>query len=398
MEDTPYPNTAEGYVLVELIGKGMFNNEVWRATVPSRNNDEVAIKIIDLEEYSQDNLESIRKEVQIMNRSRHDHIVPYYCSFVEKTKLWLVMRMLAGSCLDLLRYRYPNGIEDEAIIAVIMRAALNGLSYLHAHQQLHRDIKAANILLAPNGRVQLADFGVSAALDAHDQRRTTFVGTVCYMAPEVLDPSETGGYDVKCDSWSLGITAIELAYGKPPYALNQPMKVIMLLMKHPSPSLEVPELEAKTLQLKPDRKFSAAFRNFVDLCLQKDPQNRPTAQQLLDHAFLKNLPADESVCCAYLAKHLLTGLPSVGERYRQHAAKAAAKASGHSTASTSSSSNSSSSTNTATTSQPKSSSQFKDEEDLEWDFGDDTKAPKSSTPTPKKVGFKGFSEEVEVDM
>ena len=224
--------------------------------------------------------------------------------------------------MDLLRYKYPNGIEDEAVIAVIMRSALHGLSYLHANQQLHRDIKSANILLSPDGRVQLADFGVAAALDAHDQRRTTFVGTVCYMAPEVLDPSETGGYDVKADSWSLGITAIELAYGKPPYALNQPMKVIMLLMKHPSPSLEVPEHDAKTLQLKPGRPaFSGAFKHFVDLCLQKDPKKRPTAQQLLEHSFFKNLPSDEAVCSAYLAKNVLAGLPSVGERYRQHAAK-----------------------------------------------------------------------------
>lgn len=202
-----------------------------------------------------------------------------------------------------------------------MRSALQGLSYLHANQQLHRDIKSANILLSPDGCVQLADFGVAAALDAHDQRRTTFVGTVCYMAPEVLDPSETGGYDVKADSWSLGITAIELAYGKPPYALNQPMKVIMLLMKHPSPSLEVPEHDAKTLALKPGRTFSGAFKHFVDLCLQKDPRKRPTAQQLLEHSFFKNLPADEAVCSAYLVKNVLAGLPSVGDRYRIHAAK-----------------------------------------------------------------------------
>lgn len=295
----------------------------------------------------------------------------------------------------MLRFKYPNGIEDEAIIAVIMRAALQGLSYLHANQQLHRDIKAANILLAPDGRVQLADFGVSAALDAHDQRRTTFVGTVCYMAPEVLDPSETGGYDVKCDSWSLGITAIELAYGKPPYALNQPMKVIMMLMKHPSPSLEVPEYEAKTLQLKPGRTFSGAFRNFVDMCLQKDPKHRPTAQQLLEHSFLKNLPADEAVCCAYLQKHLLTGLPSVGERYRQHAAKTSSRTSA-SAANVSASSSASASSTSSSTTQTKTT--IKDEEeDLEWDFGDDKPGSVKMAP-PKKTGFKGFSEEVEVDM
>jgi serine/threonine protein kinase len=281
----------------------------------------------------------------------------------------------------MLRYKFPNGIEDEAIIAVIMRAALQGLGYLHAHQQLHRDIKAANILLASDGRVQLADFGVSAALDAHDQRRTTFVGTVCYMAPEVLDPSETGGYDIKADFWSLGITAIELAYGKPPYALNQPMKVIMLLMKHPSPSLDVPEHEMKALQLKQGRTFSSAFKHFVELCLQKDPHKRPTAQQLLDHNFLKNLPADEAICSAYLVKHLLTGLPSVGERYRQHISKSAPIK--------------------ATNGAPaQAKPTLKDEEeDVEWDFGDDKPSASSSASSTKpKSAFKGFTEESEIEF
>ena len=303
--------------------------------------------------------------------------------------------------MDLLRFKYPNGIEDEAIIAVIMRAALQGLAYLHAQQQLHRDVKAANILLAPDGRVQLADFGVSAALDAHDQRRTTFVGTVCYMAPEVLDPSETGGYDVKADTWSLGVTAIELAYGKPPYALNQPMKVIMMLMKHPSPSLDVPEHEVKSLTLKPGRTISAAFKHFVDLCLQKDPRKRPTAQQLLEHNFLKNLPADESVCCAYLAKHMLAGLPSVGERFKQHQQKAGAAARGSvsSVSSSSSASAISVSSSTSTTAQPPSSRE--DEDDIEWDFGDDPKTPVKAPPAvavSSKPAFKGFSEETEIEF
>lgn len=311
----------------------------------------------------------------------------------------------SGSCLDLLRYKYPNGIEDEAIIAVIMRAALQGLAYLHAQNQLHRDVKAANILLAPDGRVQLADFGVSAALDAHDQRRTTFVGTVCYMAPEVLDPSETGGYDVKADTWSLGVTAIELAYGKPPYALNQPMKVIMMLMKHPSPSLEVPEHEVKTLTVNPQRTFSSAFKHFVDLCLQKDPRRRPTAQQLLEHNFLKNLPADEAKCCAYLAKHMLTGLPSVGERFKQHQMKTGVAAAKSANSSAASGSNSTAATAAAAATSASLSSlkmnpnaKEDEEEDLEWDFGDDPKTPNKSSGSQARTGFKGFSEETEIEF
>lgn len=253
------------YVKQSVIGQGAFG-KVYKG-YEKKNKNPVAIKIIDLES-AEDDIEDIQKEITILSQLDHQNITKYYGSFCENNYLWIIIELCAGgSCLDLLK----PGPFEEIFIAIILREVLYGLDYLHGEGKIHRDIKAANILLTSLGEVKLADFGVSAQLTATMTKKNTFVGTPFWMAPEVIQES---GYDSKADIWSLGITAFELAKGVPPYYNIHPMKVIFLI-----PEKEPPVLEGN---------YSKAFKEFISLCLQKDTKKRLSAKELLSHKFIKN--------------------------------------------------------------------------------------------------------------
>ena len=270
--------TSERFELGPRIGRGSAGDV--HTARDKLTDDVVAVKLVDLEE-AEDEVEDIQREISYLMQCSSPFVTKYLGCWLDpgSTRLAIAMEYMAGgSVADLISEAFGGPLPESAC-AVVCRDLLYALDYLHGEGKIHRDVKCANVLLTAAGEIRLADFGVAGTLTQTlgGNKRRTFTGTPFWMAPEVIQAHESDGYNSKCDIWSLGITAMEAANGTPPYSDLHPMRVLFFIPKNPPPRLE-------------GASFSAEFKEFCASCLQKDPDRRPRAAQLVNHRFIADAP------------------------------------------------------------------------------------------------------------
>jgi serine/threonine protein kinase len=211
------------------------------------------------------------KELRILKNLQHPSIVQYFGTWIKDNQLWIAMEFCEGGSVCDAMGKLGRGLHL-AEIRSITTGAVNGLAYLHTMNVMHRDIKGDNILLTAHG-AKLADFGVSASVAGQNGRRGTMTGTPYWMAPEVCGK---GSYDVTADTWSLGITIIEMVLSHPPLAELPPVEAMLQIQTRPSPmeNCRLPD------SLDPE------LRDFISFCLCKDPVYRPVSKDVLAHPFM----------------------------------------------------------------------------------------------------------------
>mmetsp|Transcript_16577 Transcript_16577/g.40828 ORF Transcript_16577/g.40828 Transcript_16577/m.40828 type:complete len:540 (+) Transcript_16577:263-1882(+) len=260
-------------------------------------SQEVAVKIMPNDSY---NFSKMRDELASLRSFSHKNLVSVHCAFTNKVEedeeLWIVMPLQFASMDQVLKISdYKNGIKDPRLLATILHQLLEGLEYVHKDMRMHRDIKAANLLLSREGEIKLADFG--EATPCEKGHGSTFAGSPAWMAPEVIAKDREA--NTKADIWSFGITALELAYGCPPYGKMHALQALHTILKSPPPTAE-----GSYKDFSNHLKLPASFHRMVARCLKKNPLERPTARMLKTHAFFKN-----NRDCKYVEENLVPKIP-----------------------------------------------------------------------------------------
>lgn len=250
----PQQSVHQLYRRLETIGKGAYGSVHKGLEINTGNV--VALKIINLDT-EDDDVGDIQREVALLTQLRDaPNVTQYYGCFLDGPRVWIVMEYAQGGSVRTLMKASKDGTVEEKYVVIIIREVLLGLNYLHKSSIIHRDLKAANILITAAGKVMICDFGVSALLVTASSKRNTLVGTPHWMAPEVAHGNP---YDTKADIWSLGIMIYEMIKGSVPHAhIMDQAKLIQMI-----PRLKPPRLI--------EGESSRELREFLMMCLKEMP-------------------------------------------------------------------------------------------------------------------------------
>ena len=227
-----------------------------------------AAKIISSQ--NEEEKETIRNEFALTKLSAHSNIIEYHLLYECDTEFWIIQELMDFSLTWILNRNHP--IEEDFAL-YILKQVLDGLRFIHSNFRIHRDIKSDNILMDFNGSVKIGDLGLAAQLTTDAQIRKTLAGTICWIAPEIM---EEESYDMKVDIWAFGILCIELIDGEPPFFRN-PLKTI------------IRNTLSGSIQIKNKDYVSREFIKMVDLCLQINPITRATSKELLELPIFQNI-------------------------------------------------------------------------------------------------------------
>eukprot|EP01130_Rhizamoeba_saxonica_P014202 TRINITY_DN6177_c0_g1_i1.p1 TRINITY_DN6177_c0_g1~~TRINITY_DN6177_c0_g1_i1.p1 ORF type:complete len:1012 (-),score=263.08 TRINITY_DN6177_c0_g1_i1:80-3115(-) len=215
-------------------------------------------------------------ELYILSKCNHPCIVSFFGSWKKGPETFIAIELCEGGSVSEFGEVWGISLSEEQM-ALIARDVLLAFRYLHGNNFIHRDVKGANILLNAKGDIKIVDFGVSAILSTSTDKRNTIIGTPYWMAPEVAsNKSSNYPYDFSVDIWSLGITLIELAEREPPLAQIHPMRALVQI-----PLREPPKLRSTH--------WSDDFRDFLAVCLEKDPSKRAYIDELENHPFIRKV-------------------------------------------------------------------------------------------------------------
>lgn len=264
-------NPEDYWEIIGELGDGAFG-KVYKAR-HRESNILAAAKICELK--GEDDLEDFTVEIDILVECKHQNIVDLKEAFFFEGKLWMLIEFCEAGAVDGIMIDLEKPLTEPQI-RYLCHEICEGLRFLHSKKVIHRDLKAGNVLLTLDGDVKIADFGVSAKNKHTLQKRDSFIGTPYWMAPEVVlcETYRDNPYDYKADIWSLGITLIEFAQMEPPNNEMNPMRVLLKIQKSDPPTLAQPS------------KWSKEFKEFLALCLIKDPNQRPSSEELLKHPFI----------------------------------------------------------------------------------------------------------------